>query len=190
MSDTWYYVKKIIALVIFIAVLSMMGVATGKTWMIFVYAAFFILVVAGVIFIEYSKRRHFEVIPTDNMILRQIIGAILLLLALVIPVLVTTRMSFFALPPASTAVLLFSSFGVTLLFMAMMTAAVYLINYLQNELIHKILGYALIIVASTLPGLIVSFFDRSTTGIGSAYYTFLAVVILGYSGINLFLKHD
>ncbi|MBM4403481.1 MAG: hypothetical protein FJ042_03730 [Candidatus Cloacimonetes bacterium] len=190
MSDKWYYARKLIAILIFIAALSMMGIATGKAWMILAYAGFFVAVVAGVIFIEHSKQRHFEIVPSDNVILRRMFGGIMLILALGLPILMTTRMNLFTLPQVSMWILLLASLGVTLVFIGAMAAAVYLINFVKDELIYKIIGYALIVIASALPGLVISFFDRTTTGIGSVYYILLVVVILSYSGINLFIKQE
>jgi hypothetical protein len=49
----------------------------------------------------------------------------------------------------------------------------------------RALGYLIIIVASLIPGILMSRFDKNTSTIGSIYYVALAVLIMSYNGINL-----
>lgn len=189
MPDKWFNLKKIISLIVFIAVFSLMGLATGKPLMIVAYAAFFMVVVVIAFLKLKNKQRHFEVNETTNPIVRKVIGVAFVLLAVALPALIITRTNLVNLPVLNAGVVA-AIFGITLLFIAMMTIATHLINNKGSEKPMLIIGYALIIIASAIPGFIMAGIDRSTTGIGSVYYVALAVVILAWNGVGLALNKD
>lgn len=192
MSDTLFKVKQIISLVIFLGALSLMGMITGRPVMIAAYAAVFCAVAVLMFFVIKKRQRHFEVTKTDNTLLYRIIGIVLGLLALALPVLIALRSSIIKLPADLTAGSAIGiMLGVSVAFIALMVIAVHLINRKGHDLVMRIIGFALIIIAAALPGILMSQVDRTTSGIGSVYYVAMAVLILAYNSYSLlFIPRD
>jgi len=185
MNDTWFNAKKIISLILFIAVFSLMGLATGKPVMILAYAAFF-LAVSGMFYNMSKKRqRHSEVSEIINPKVKQAIGGILLLLAIVLPILLVTRTNLVNLPVLNIGVSALIIL-ITILFIGLALFAAHLINVKGKD----VLGYLILIAISALPGIIMAGIDRTTTGIGSVYYIALAVMILAVNGFKLYRNQE
>lgn len=189
MPDTWFNVKKIISFIVFIVVFSLMGLATGRPVMILAYAAFFIAVAFILLMLMRKRQRHSELTDTVSPMVHKIIGGVLLLLAVVLPALIITRSNLVNLPVLNTVIVLLI-LGITILFIALMILAAYLINEKGDNVVMSIAGYLLIIVVSAVPGLIMSGIDRTTTGIGSVYYVALAVLIIAWNGYGLAFSKD
>ena len=85
---------------------------------------------------------------------------------------------------------LLAVFGIIVLFMGLLYVAVKLINKAEATVMHRTIGYILIIIASIIPGAIVAGLDRSTTGIGSTYYLALTIVILSWNGWGLISNQE
>ena len=103
MKDTFFKIKQIASLVIFIAVLSVMGMITGRPVMMLAYAGVFLLMSLIIYLILKNRQRHFEVISKPNTILKTVVAAILMLLAIITPVLIALRSSVINLPESMTA---------------------------------------------------------------------------------------
>ncbi len=189
MPDTWFNLKKIISLVVFIAVFSMMGLSTGRPLMVIAYAVFFMAVVFVVYLLLRNRQRHFEVTSTTNPLLKKGLGALLLLFALILPAVIITRSNLVNLPVMNAGVIA-AVFGVTIAFISLMLFAAYLINCKSTKITTLVLGYLIIIVTAAAPGLIMTGIERTTTGIGSVYYVALAVLILAWNGLGLTLNKD
>ncbi|PKN79693.1 MAG: hypothetical protein CVU48_04645 [Candidatus Cloacimonetes bacterium HGW-Cloacimonetes-1] len=190
MQDKLFNIKKVLAMIVFIAVFSLMGLSTGKPIMVLAYAVFFVLVSFGVIITIRKKQRHFEVSGNTNPMLKKIGGIVLLALALISPLYVFSTSNLLNTGKDVNAVFLFTVFGISVLFLGLMFVAVKLINKINATNLNRALGYVLIIVASIIPGAIVASIDRSTTGIGSTYYIALAVVILAWNGFGLISNQE
>jgi hypothetical protein len=80
--------------------------------------------------------------------------------------------------------------GITLVFIALILLAVYLINIKGQTVANRSIGYISFFVAAILPGLLMSTVNRTTMGIGSVYYVAMAVLILAYNARNLFCYQD
>jgi len=190
MQEKWFSIKQVITIALFIALLSIIGVISGKLWMIPIYALFFTLVVALVIYLIRGKQRHFEIVKPPNPIYSKVFGSILSLAAILTPLLVVWRTSLIPLPGQLSILALLLAVVFTLVFLGMIVAAVYLLQYRKPTQVHKIAAYALIVVASAIPGIIVSTYNRTTNGIGSVYYVAMIIVFLANSGLNLLLRKD
>ncbi len=190
MQDKWFSIKQIISVVIFIGVLSIAGLVSGKVWMMPIFALFFTLVAGLIIHISKGKQRHFEVIKPSNRTAHLVFGAILSVAALIIPVLVVWRTSLIPVPGSLSVGLLALTFVFTIVFLALLFVAVYFLEYKKTEMLHKVLAYVLIVLASALPGIIVSSYDRTTNGIGSSYYVAMIIVFLAWNGLHLVYKRD
>ena len=191
MSDTMFKIRQIVTLVVFIGVLSLMGMITQQPLMILAYAAFFLAVVAVMYFMLLKRQRHFETAKESSPLIRKVAGYVMLALALILPVLIAIRTSIINLPESlSLGVAIGSVLGVSIAFIATMLGAVYLINFKGNETGKRVIGYILFIISAAIPGLLMSRIDSTVTGIGSVYYVAMAVLILAFSGFGFIYNQD
>jgi uncharacterized membrane protein (DUF485 family) len=191
MSDTLFKIKQIASLVLFVAVLSLMGMITSRPIMIIAYAVFFMAVIGIMFVMMRKKQRHFELVQSSSKLFNKIVGIVLLALALVTPTLIAFRTNVINLPSElSVFAALGIVGGVTLLFLALILAAFYLISMKGHEMSKRTIGYVLFIIASALPGILMSRVDSTTTGIGSVYYVAMAVLILAYNGVSYLTYQD
>lgn len=191
MSDTLFKIKQIVSLIVFIGALSLMGMVTKQPLMILAYAAFFMAVMAIMYFSMRKHQRHNEISQTNNSLIRKIVGFVLFALAVVAPLLIALRTNVINLPvDLSLGAAVGMVGGVTVLFIALILFAIYMINVKGNELSQRIIGYVVIIVAAAIPGLLMSRVDGTTTGIGSVYYVAMAVLILAYNGYGFITEQD
>jgi len=191
MSDTMFKIRQIVTLVVFIGVLSLMGMITQQPLMILAYAAFFLAVVAVMYFMLLKRQRHFETAKESSPLVRHIAGYVMLALALILPVLIAIRTSIINLPESlSLGVAIGSVLGVSIAFIATMLGAVYLINFKGNDTGKRVIGYILFIISAAIPGLLMSRIDSTVTGIGSVYYVAMAVLILAFSGFGFIYNQD
>ncbi len=191
MKDTFFKIKQIAGLVVFIAILSVMGMVTGKPIMMLAYAGFFLLMSLIVYLTLRNNQRHFEVVAKTPKILMTIIAAVFMLLAIVAPMLIALRSNVINLPVSmTTAAVVGVMLGVTVVFIALVLLAIYLINVKGHSIQNRAIGYISFIIAAMLPGLLMSRVDSTTMGIGSVYYVAMAVLILAYNARNLASYQD
>ncbi|MCB5272164.1 MAG: hypothetical protein LHW56_10010 [Candidatus Cloacimonetes bacterium] len=191
MKDTFFKIKQIAGLVVFIAVLSIMGMITGKPVMMLAYAGFFLLMSLIVYLTLKNHQRHFEVISKPQKTVKTIMAAALMLLAIIAPVLIALRSNVINLPASLTVgAVVGIMLGVTLVFIALVLLTVYMINIKGHTVANRAIGYASFVVAAILPGALMSTVDRSTMGMGSVYYVAMAVLILAYNARSLFCYQD
>jgi uncharacterized protein YoxC len=88
MKDKMFALGKIISLIVFLFVLSMMGMASGKPIMVLAYAGFFVVVMLIVFFFVKKHQRHFEIVGSANPKIGKITGIALIILAVLIPLIV------------------------------------------------------------------------------------------------------
>ena len=186
MSDLWFKIKQIITLIVFIAVLSLLGMISGNPTMIVAYGVFFLVVVAIMFYLTRRRQRHFEKVKESSQLFRKIFGILLMILALITPPVIILRTNLVTLPAtieAGTALGIVC--GVTVLFIVLTLLAVYFINYRGRQVSNRVIGYILYLIAAIVPGLLMSRVEKTTIGIGSVYYVALIVLILSYSGYGL-----
>ncbi|MDP2172770.1 MAG: hypothetical protein Q8M98_05040 [Candidatus Cloacimonadaceae bacterium] len=190
MRETWFTIKQIIAIVIFVAAFSLMGLMTGRPLMMLIYAAI-VLAASAIAFLMIRKRqRHSEIALETSRLPMKIIGCILGLLAIAIPLILTLWTNVITLPGGVSIVAIVIIFALTLVFIALMGLALYLINYKGWETLYRVVGFAVIFIASIIPGIAMSMIDKTASSIGAAYYVALAVLILSYNSMGLLIKQD
>jgi len=186
MSDLWFKIKQIITLIVFIAVLSLLGMISGNPTMIVAYGVFFLVVVAIMFYLTRRRQRHFEKVKESSQLFRKIFGVLLMILALITPPVIILRTHLVTLPETiETGTALGIVCGVTVLFIVLTLLAVYFINYRGRQVSNRVIGYILYLIAAIVPGLLMSRVEKTTIGIGSVYYVALIVLILSYSGYGL-----
>jgi len=186
MSDLWFKIKQIITLIVFIAVLSLLGMISGNPTMIVAYGVFFLVVVAIMFYLTRRRQRHFEKVKESSQLFRKIFGVLLMILALITPPVIILRTNLVTLPETiETGTDLGIVCGVTVLFIVLTLLAVYFINYRGRQVSNRVIGYILYLIAAIVPGLLMSRVEKTTIGIGSVYYVALIVLILSYSGYGL-----
>jgi len=191
MFDTIFKIKQIASLVVFVLVLSLMGMITGRPIMMLAYAAFFLAMSVVIYLTLRKKQRHFEVVQSQNRTIRVILAAVLMILAIIAPMLIALRSSVINLPAemtVSTVVMLM--LGLSILFIILSLLPVYLINRKGSTVIHRVIGYLVFIIAAMIPGLLMSRVDSTPMGIGSVYYVAMAVLILAYNAMGLYFNHE
>jgi len=191
MNDTIFKIKQIASLVVFIFVMSLMGMITGRPVMILAYAGFFLLMGVVVYLTLRKRQRHFEVVQTRSKTFRMVLAAVLMILAIISPMLITLRSNVINLPEemAISSVVLVM-LGISILFIALVLATVFLINRKNSTITHRIIGFVLFGIASIIPGLLISRVDSTPMGIGSVYYVAMAVLILAYNAMGLFCNQE
>lgn len=191
MKDKMFIIGKLLAAFIFMVVLSLMGMGTGKPIMILAYAGFFIVVMFVIFQMVRRNQRHFEVVNKQNNAVSKYLGIVLTLAGIIAPALAITKVTVFDLGTIKVGFGLFSvTLAITIGLIAGMTFAVYLINKAMGDPVKRALGYLIIIVLSAVPALCVMPFDRTTTGIGSIYYLAFIVTIISWWGISLYLNKE
>jgi hypothetical protein len=191
LKKSLFNLGRIIGALIFIMVLSLSGIVSGKPIMILAYAGFFLLVMFAIFLFVRKNQRHFEIISQRNKLMSKIIGTLMVLIAIAIPALAITNMQLFELGSATIGLkVILAVVALTITLLISGVVGVYLINRSGSKLWHKILGYLIIIGASSVPALMVIPYDRTTTGIGSVYFVVIMVAILSWWGLSLYLYKD
>ena len=190
MKDTWFKIRQVGALVLFVLISSLAGMMTGRPVMMIAYGAFFLIITVAVLFMIKSRQRHFEISQSSNPALRIVMALIIALLALVLPLLVVNFSTFIPVPDATVVKTIGITLGLTIVFLILNAAAVWLLNIKGETTIQKVLGYLLIIIAAIIPGAVMAGFNRTTVGIGSVYYVALAVIVLAYNSYTLLVEQD
>lgn len=191
MSDTMFKIRQIVSLIVFVGVLSLMGMITQQPIMVLAYAGFFLAVMAVMFYFMRKRQRHYDIVKDANPLIGKIAGIVMLLLAVVLPVLIAVRSSIINLPDTlSMGAAIGAVTGVTLAFLALIFAAIYFINTKGSDMVKRIIGYVLFVIGAAVPGILMSRIDSTTTGIGSVYYVAMAVLILAYNGLGFVLNKE
>nr|MDK2851138.1 hypothetical protein [Candidatus Cloacimonadota bacterium] len=191
MNNNWFKIKQIVSLVIFIAVLSAMGMITGRPVMMLAYAGFFLVLSVVIYFTLRRNQRHFEVVSQSRKTVKMIVAAILMILAIILPLLIALNSSIIKLPETMTVGSVVGlMLAVTIVFIALILLTLYMINSKGYNLRNRIIGYLSFIIAAVIPGALMQSVDRTTMGIGSVYYVATAVLILVYNARSLFCNPE
>lgn len=191
MKDGLFKIKQIVSLVIFIIVMSFMGMITGRPIMMIAYAGFFLLVSFAIYLSLRKRQRHFETSQGSNRYLKLGLSILFMVLALIMPTLIALRSNVINLPvdmALGTAIGWMA--GVTIVFVLLILAAIYMINYKGITTTNRVIGFGLFVIAAIIPGALMVNVDSTTMGIGSVYYVAMAVLILAYNAMGLYLNKE
>lgn len=190
MRDTWFKIRQIMALVLFVIAFSLMGMMTGRPLMSLLYGGVLLVVMAITYILINRRRQPSEVNTKTQKLVRMIIGTILGLLSLATPLYLVKYTSVINLPGDITIVTMLILLAITLVFILLMAAAVHMINELGSNTMYRSLGFVVVFITSVIPGILMSTVDKTASSIGAVYYVALAVLILSYSSIGLILKKN
>lgn len=191
MSDLGYKIKQILSLIVFVAVLSLLGMISGRPIMILAYGVFFLVVVAIMFYLTNKRQRHFEKVKESSPVFKKVFGIILVLLSLITPMVIIFKTNLVNLPESLPIGIVIAIVGaVSIVFIALTLAAVYFINMRGKQVSNRVIGYILYVIAAMIPGLLMSRIEKTTIGIGSVYYVALIVLILAYSGFGLITNRE
>lgn len=193
MKDKLYKVKQIISVIAFSAVLSVMGMITGRPVMMIAYGGFFLLMslVIFLILNRQNKMRHEESSGNLGLIIKKVTGVVMMILALVAPLIVALQSELISLPDGiSEGAVVGIMLSTAVLFIVLLLLSLFFINDRGSTFVNRFIGYVIFIIAAAFPGLLMSTVDRSTMGIGSVYYVALVVLILAYNAKSMFLAKE
>lgn len=187
MQDTFFKIRQIVAWVVFIVVLSLMGMITGNPLMTLAYAGFFVLMSAVVLYMLRKRQRHFEVVYKDNRLFRKILAGILAFAGILTPLFIAKYTSVITLPAGTSEMMVvLLMLGLGILFAVLIALTLYLINRGKGGVGTTILGFGVFLIMALIPGLLMSRVDISPMAIGSVYYVAMAELVLIYNALMLF----
>ncbi len=190
MNETLFKIRQIAAVVLFVLISSLVGLITGKPIMMVAYGAFFAVIAVIVLMLARKNQRHFEIKTTNNGLIFRSLGIVLALLALAIPALIISTSGLVPLKGNLNATQVMVAEGLNVVFLVLMIGSIYIMNKKPDSKQIQIAGYVGMILASVVPGLTMVFIDRSTSGIGSAYYVALIVLVLAVNSYSLLVKNN
>lgn len=193
MSDKLYKVGQIVGVIVFIVVLSTMGMITGRPIMMLAYGGFFLLM-SLIIYLTLNRQnemRHQENTGMMGVVIKQSLGVIFMILAIISPLIVALRSEVISLPEGiSQGKVVGIMLAASIVFIALVLVAIHLINERGSSFVNRFIGYVVFIIAAAFPGLTMSTIDRSTMGIGSVYYVAMVVLILAYNARSLIFAKE
>lgn len=136
-----------------------------------------------------SRHSHDSESEQSNQTLRMILGGIFSLLSVITPSFLILKTNLINIPIEAKFLPILAVLGITILFIALFALVMWLINY-QKGMPLRIVAYLVAIIASAIPGLLMSRFDKTASSIGAVYYVALLVLVLAYNGINMLLPRD
>jgi len=141
-----------------------------------------ILIIGGILLNLSKNKRHSYDKLNNTVYLNLIGGGLLLLLSLFFPMISFANTTLSTIAPITI-------FGFTILLTLLGFASIYLINVVSKKsFIYSILGFLLLIIVTSLPGLFVSQIDSSFGTLGTVYFVILIQAILVWFGFSLFIK--
>lgn len=189
MSDKLHKAGQIISVIVFIAVLSVMGMITGRPIMMLAYGGFFLLM-SLIIYLSLNRQtkvRHETSSDNKSFIFRKVLSAILMIVAIIAPLIIALRSEVISLPAdISQGKVVGIMLSITILFIVLVLLSIFMINDRGSSFVNRFIGYVIFIIAAAFPGLLMSTVDRTTMGIGSVYYVAMAVLILAYNARSLY----
>ncbi len=177
-------VLQIIGVVLFVAIVSILGLLRHG---ILGYIVMFILLsalLAVIYFAIKNRQRHFE-LTASNPGIKKLLGVILGVLAIGLPLLVVITSKIYT--PAALPIII--TLVAVLVFIALIVLALILVNR-KGDTGSKVLGYVLLIIAAVLPGIMVLFATRDSSAFAMTYLAALVAAVLAYFALNQTFQID
>lgn len=177
---------QVLGLILFIAVLSAMGLMHG----ILGYLAWLLVMIAifGLIFLFVRKQQNHSETSVSNPVTMKIVGVALAILSVLLPFLLVKNGGVISTAAANPVMVSVLTILAILVFLGLMLLALAMINKKGAAAPNRYLGYALVILAAILPGILVILGDKTSTGFAQAYFAALLAMILAYSSLRLISK--
>jgi hypothetical protein len=178
-------VVQIIGVVLFVAIASILGLLRHGILGYVVMFAVLAAILALIYFTLKNRQRHFE-ITASNPVLKPILSAVMAVLALGLPLLIAITSDLIV----PTAVPIIIAIAAILAFIALIVLALLITNRKSVNAGMGAAGYALVILAAILPGIMVLLTTNDSSAFAMAYLAALVAAVLAYFGLNLVYKLD
>jgi hypothetical protein len=179
-------ILRIGGLILFVAVLSVLGFIHGIVGYICWFITFS-LIIFGILMAIRKRQRHFELVETKPL-QNTITSIVLAVLATGLPLLMLV---FGSIIPngagKSFGGVVLSLIGI-LIYLGLMGLALLMINKWKDSLMNNALGYVLIIVASILPGAVIVIVSKDTMSLAGVYSAALISLVLAYFALDKSIK--
>jgi len=175
---------QVIAVVLFVAVASILGyLRHGILGYVVVFAV--LAAIVGLIFVAIKNRqRHFE-LTTSKPLLKYVLGGITGILAIGLPAVIVLTGDLFKLEATSVIITIVA----ILVFIALIVLALVLINR-KGGLGAAVAGYVLVILAAVLPGIMVLMVTNDSGAFAKTYLAALIAAVMAYFTFTQFEKID
>ena len=186
MKETLNLVGKVLGWIALFVAFASLGFATDNPKVgVPAYLVFF-LVVFGVVYLILSKKKDDvdEAVSEDTKaLIHKVIGAILVLVAIIVPDIILGSYKF---PFGIYAMIS----GISLVLVLLGAFTVKLINSNFDKNIGMVvLGYLIFIILSAVPAFVMLKYDSSYNALGLAYWSAVSLTIFAWWGLSLFTKH-
>ncbi|MGC9362188.1 MAG: hypothetical protein ACP5F3_04585 [Candidatus Syntrophosphaera sp.] len=179
-------ILQFVGLVIFVGALSLIGLTKGIIGYIIWFAVIAVIVLAIYLSLR-SRQQHFELTEVNSRA-KNIYSIIFAVLSVVVPVLIIRFGGVVPIAAGREVLAIIVPLIGVLAFIALLYVAIVMINKKGEAVPNRVLGYALIILASILPGIIMLFVDTDTSSFAGVYLAALVATILSYIAFELKYK--
>lgn len=184
MKKTLGTIAKIVGWLILFIALGSLGFATDNPKVgVPAYFVFFLVVFGGVYLFLTNHKRSEGVDPAKIQLVHKIIGALLVIIAVIVPDLLFKSVGF-----SFQVYLMIAGIAALLIVLGGLTVKMINSGLGSGNIGIVIGGYFLVIVLSAVPALIMINYDSSYNALGMAYWSAISIAILSWWGISLFTK--
>lgn len=175
---------QVIAVVLFVAVASILGfMRHGILGYVVMFAV--LTIILGLIYLSIKNRQHHFELTASNPLLNKVLSVVMGILAIGLPVLIVLTGKLFKIEPATVVITIIAS----LVFIALIVLALILINR-RGGGGPTLIGYILVILAAVLPGIMVLMATNDSSAFAKTYLAALVAAVLAYFSLNLVYKID
>lgn len=175
---------QIIGVVMFVAIVSILGLLRHGVLGYIVMFILFTAILALIYLTIKNRQRHFELTPS-NPALKRILSIVMGILAVAFPLLIVITSKLFV--PAATPIII--TLVAILVFIALIVLALTLVNR-RGDSGSVVIGYILVILAAILPGIMVLMVTKDSGAFAITYLAALVAAVLAYFTSNLITPVD
>jgi hypothetical protein len=185
-GSAFQQIMQIAGLILFVAILSVLGFIHGIVGYICWFLAFSLIIV-GILMTIRKRQRHFELVETKPL-QNTITSIILAIMATGLPLLMLV---FGSIIPngagKSFGGVVLSLIGIVI-YLGLMGLAILMINKWKDTLMNNALGYVLIIVAAILPGAVIMMVSKDAMSLAGVYSAALISLVLAFFALDKSIK--
>ena len=172
-------VVSIIGWIVLLAAFSSLGFGTDNPSVgVPSYAIFFLIIFGGVFLYNKKHQKRQEISSNVSAKLYQILGIILLIIAVLSPAFILKSANF----------LFFIYVIITLITGILIALGALSISIINSSKSIKLLGYLMLVAISVVPALAIMQHDSSYNALGTAYYAAIVVAVFSWWGFSLFSR--
>ena len=177
-------VVSVIGWLVLLLAFSSIGFATSKPAQgVPLYMLFFLLVFAGVYYYVSKQKHDQKKVAEKNSIFPRIIGGVILVISLLMPWFVFSKINL----TASTYIIIIALTAV-MIFLALL--AIRIINRAGDNMILRLAGYLILVALSAIPAIaaiyfFLPYFNRPYDALGTTYWCTVAIAVFAWWGFSL-----